>query len=116
MGAIAVPAGDVFGVAVTVGQGKPIRAADVRGVGLRQFGELLGDVLYSQDNLNALVGALQEAILADITDFALRGLAGAALIGSMDSPIAGTDGNREFLMGLRKGLPSAVKTAIQPLV
>lgn len=46
--------------------------------------------------------ALQDAILADITDFALRGLAGAELIGSMDSPITGTDGNREFLLGLRK--------------
>ncbi len=47
--------------------------------------------------------ALQEAILADITDFALRGLAGAELIGSMDSPITGADGNREFLLGLRRG-------------
>lgn len=46
--------------------------------------------------------ALQEAILADITDFALRELAGAELIGSMDSPITGADGNREFLLGLRK--------------
>ncbi len=29
-------------------------------------------------------------------------LAGVPLIGSMDSPITGTDGNREFLLGLRK--------------
>lgn len=46
--------------------------------------------------------AVQDAVLADITAFALRDLAGAQLIGSMDSPITGTDGNREFLLGLRK--------------
>ncbi|MDF9827349.1 23S rRNA (cytidine1920-2'-O)/16S rRNA (cytidine1409-2'-O)-methyltransferase [Ereboglobus sp. PH5-10] len=46
---------------------------------------------------------LQNAILADITEFALRELPGPALIGSMDSPITGADGNREFLLGLRKG-------------
>jgi len=46
--------------------------------------------------------AVQDAVLADITAFALRVLPNAALIGSMDSPITGTDGNREFLLGLRK--------------
>ena len=47
--------------------------------------------------------AVQEAVLADITGFALRDLPGAQLVGSMDSPITGTDGNREFLLGVRKG-------------
>ena len=46
--------------------------------------------------------AVQDAVLADITAFALRDLPGAKLVGSMDSPITGTDGNREFLLGLRK--------------
>jgi 23S rRNA (cytidine1920-2'-O)/16S rRNA (cytidine1409-2'-O)-methyltransferase len=52
--------------------------------------------------------AVQDAVLADVTAFALRELAGAELIGSMDSPITGTDGNREFLLGLSKrGRPPA---------
>lgn len=46
--------------------------------------------------------AVQDAVLTDITAFALAELRGATLIGSMDSPITGTDGNREFLIGLRK--------------
>jgi 23S rRNA (cytidine1920-2'-O)/16S rRNA (cytidine1409-2'-O)-methyltransferase len=47
--------------------------------------------------------AVQDAVLADVTAFALGTLAGARLAGSMDSPIAGSDGNREFLLGLGKG-------------
>ena len=46
--------------------------------------------------------AIQQRILASIQSFALKQLAGAALIGTMDSPIKGTDGNREFLMGLTR--------------
>jgi 23S rRNA (cytidine1920-2'-O)/16S rRNA (cytidine1409-2'-O)-methyltransferase len=46
--------------------------------------------------------AVQDAVLADIQSFALHQLGGATLIGTMDSPITGTDGNREFLLGLRK--------------
>jgi len=46
--------------------------------------------------------AVQDAILTDIQAFALSELSGANLIGTMDSPITGTDGNREFLLGLRK--------------
>ena len=46
--------------------------------------------------------AVQDAIIADIQAFSLTQLPGAELIGSMDSPITGTDGNREFLLGLRK--------------
>ncbi len=46
--------------------------------------------------------AIQERILREIIEFALASLPGAELIGSMDSPIKGTDGNREFLIGLRQ--------------
>lgn len=46
--------------------------------------------------------AVQEAALAKVRDFALQKLRGATLVGTMDSPIAGTDGNREFLLGLQK--------------
>lgn len=46
--------------------------------------------------------AVQDAVLAGIQAFALAHLPGSALIGTMDSPITGTDGNREFLLGLRK--------------
>ena len=45
--------------------------------------------------------AIHERVLATIQNFALRELHGAELIGTMDSPIKGTDGNREFLLGLR---------------
>ena len=46
--------------------------------------------------------AVQDAVLADIQGFALAQLPGSTLVGTMDSPITGTDGNREFLLGLRK--------------
>jgi 23S rRNA (cytidine1920-2'-O)/16S rRNA (cytidine1409-2'-O)-methyltransferase len=46
--------------------------------------------------------AVQDAALARVRDFALRELPGADLIGTMDSPITGADGNREFLLALRK--------------
>ena len=51
--------------------------------------------------------AVQDAILTDIQAFALTQLPGSQLIGTMDSPITGTDGNREFLLGLRKDALSA---------
>jgi len=46
--------------------------------------------------------AVQEAVLVDVTAFALAQLPGAVLLGSMESPITGADGNREFLLGLKK--------------
>ena len=46
--------------------------------------------------------AVQDAVLADIQAFALAQLRNAHLVGTMDSPITGTDGNREFLLGLKK--------------
>jgi 23S rRNA (cytidine1920-2'-O)/16S rRNA (cytidine1409-2'-O)-methyltransferase len=46
--------------------------------------------------------AVQQATLADVRDFALRELPATELLGVIDSPITGSDGNREFLIGLRK--------------
>ena len=46
--------------------------------------------------------AVQEATLTGVRDFALAELSNATLIGTIDSPITGADGNREFLLGLRK--------------
>ena len=46
--------------------------------------------------------AVQEAALATVREFALAELRGARLVGTMDSPITGADGNREFLLCLRK--------------
>ncbi len=46
---------------------------------------------------------VQEAALAAVRDFALSELPGVQLVGTMDSPITGADGNREFLLCLRKG-------------
>jgi 23S rRNA (cytidine1920-2'-O)/16S rRNA (cytidine1409-2'-O)-methyltransferase len=46
--------------------------------------------------------AVQEATLAKVRDFALAKLPGARLLGTMNSPITGADGNREFLLGLKK--------------
>ena len=46
--------------------------------------------------------AVRARVLAEVRDFALRELAGAELIGDMECPVHGADGNREFLLGLRK--------------
>jgi 23S rRNA (cytidine1920-2'-O)/16S rRNA (cytidine1409-2'-O)-methyltransferase len=46
--------------------------------------------------------AKQDAIRDDIINFATETLASAKLIGRVDSPISGADGNREFLFGLQK--------------
>jgi 23S rRNA (cytidine1920-2'-O)/16S rRNA (cytidine1409-2'-O)-methyltransferase len=46
--------------------------------------------------------AVQEKTLATVREFALAQLRGATLVGSIDSPITGADGNREFLLALRK--------------
>lgn len=47
--------------------------------------------------------AVQTAVLDNVRDFALTELSAATLIGTMDSPITGADGNREFLLVLKKG-------------
>ncbi|QYM78404.1 TlyA family RNA methyltransferase [Horticoccus luteus] len=49
--------------------------------------------------------AVQAAALARVREFALGHLRGAQLLGSIDSPITGADGNREFLLALRKTSP-----------
>ena len=46
---------------------------------------------------------VQQAVLAGVRAFALAELPGCRLTGSIDSPITGADGNREFLMVLNKG-------------
>lgn len=46
--------------------------------------------------------AVQTAVLEGVRDFALGELPGAELVGTMDSPITGADGNREFLLALKK--------------
>ena len=51
--------------------------------------------------------AVQDAVLAGIREFALANLPHATVVGSMDSPITGTDGNREFLFGLCKAATTA---------
>jgi 23S rRNA (cytidine1920-2'-O)/16S rRNA (cytidine1409-2'-O)-methyltransferase len=45
--------------------------------------------------------AVQEAALTRVRDFAAS-LAGAAILGAIDSPITGADGNREFLLVVAK--------------
>ncbi|OHE72978.1 MAG: hypothetical protein A2007_02055 [Verrucomicrobia bacterium GWC2_42_7] len=45
----------------------------------------------------------QEQVKETIVQFAISHLTGSQLIGSISSPITGTDGNREFLMALCKG-------------
>jgi 23S rRNA (cytidine1920-2'-O)/16S rRNA (cytidine1409-2'-O)-methyltransferase len=52
-------------------------------------------------------GVLRDAILQEnlrdsLVSFALQHLDGSCLLGLMDSPLRGTRGNREFLMGLKK--------------
>ena len=45
---------------------------------------------------------VQQAVLAGVRAFALAELPGCRLTGSIDSPITGADGNREFLLVLDK--------------
>jgi 23S rRNA (cytidine1920-2'-O)/16S rRNA (cytidine1409-2'-O)-methyltransferase len=45
---------------------------------------------------------VRERVLAEVRDFALKELAGATLRGEMECPVHGADGNREYLLGLRK--------------
>jgi 23S rRNA (cytidine1920-2'-O)/16S rRNA (cytidine1409-2'-O)-methyltransferase len=46
--------------------------------------------------------AVRIRALGKVRAFALERLPGARLIGEMESPLPGADGNREFLLGLRK--------------
>jgi 23S rRNA (cytidine1920-2'-O)/16S rRNA (cytidine1409-2'-O)-methyltransferase len=55
--------------------------------------------------------AVQEAALAGVRDFATTRLPGVNVVGDIESPITGADGNREFLLGLRKE-PAAPRHAV----
>lgn len=46
--------------------------------------------------------AVRERVRAEVRGFALAELPGAALAGEMECPVHGADGNREFLLGLRR--------------
>lgn len=46
--------------------------------------------------------SVRAAALAKVREFARTDLASCAVLGEMDSPIEGADGNREFLLGLEK--------------
>ena len=46
--------------------------------------------------------AVRARVLAGVRDFALRELPGAGLIGEMECPVHGADGNREYLLGLAR--------------
>lgn len=46
--------------------------------------------------------AVRARVLAEVRDFAFKELPGATLVGEMESPVHGADGNREFLLGLKK--------------
>ncbi len=46
--------------------------------------------------------AIQQRVLEEIRSFALETLPGASLVGVVDSPLRGADGNREFLLGLKR--------------
>ncbi|HVW21186.1 MAG TPA: TlyA family RNA methyltransferase [Opitutaceae bacterium] len=50
--------------------------------------------------------AVRAAALERVRSFALAALPGAGLLGAIDSPIEGAEGNREFLLGLRKTPPA----------
>lgn len=45
---------------------------------------------------------VRERVLAEVRDFSLRELPGAHVVGEMECPIHGTDGNREYLLGLTR--------------
>ena len=45
---------------------------------------------------------VQAAVLHRVRDYALTKLPGATLVGTIDSPLTGADGNREFLLGLKR--------------
>jgi len=58
--------------------------------------------------------AVQDAALAKVRDFALAGLPDAELLGHIDSPIKGADGNREFLLALCKRVASDIREGEEP--
>ena len=51
--------------------------------------------------------AVRTRVLAEVRAFALHELLSAALIGEMECPVHGADGNREYLLGLTKTVAPA---------
>jgi 23S rRNA (cytidine1920-2'-O)/16S rRNA (cytidine1409-2'-O)-methyltransferase len=48
--------------------------------------------------------AVRQAALDGVRNFALAELPDAQFLGEMESTVSGADGNREYLLGLKKGL------------
>ena len=48
--------------------------------------------------------AVRLRVLAEVREFAVRELPGATVLGEMECPVHGTDGNREFLLGLTRAV------------
>ena len=46
--------------------------------------------------------AVRLRVMTEVREFALRELKGAEVFGEMECPVAGADGNREFLLGLKR--------------
>ena len=46
--------------------------------------------------------AVRQRVMDEVREFALRDLKGVEVFGEMECPVAGADGNREFLLGLKK--------------
>jgi len=59
--------------------------------------------------------AVQQAALDGVREFALAELPHAQLVGTMDSPITGADGNREFLLALRHTPLPPASSALPPI-
>lgn len=55
--------------------------------------------------------AVHARVEAEIRQFALGTLPGAELLGAIPSPLIGADGNREFLLGLRRASTPGATTA-----
>ena len=56
---------------------------------------------FTNEEIGQLIGKMAEKIRDEIVEFARENLSLSNLIGVIDSPIKGTDGNREFLFGIK---------------
>jgi len=54
---------------------------------------------------------VRQRVLAEVRQFALDELPGAKVVGEMECPVHGADGNREFLLGLSKAAATEHPTA-----
>jgi 23S rRNA (cytidine1920-2'-O)/16S rRNA (cytidine1409-2'-O)-methyltransferase len=46
--------------------------------------------------------SVRERVLREISEFVTEQLSGAKIIGSMESPLSGADGNKEFLLAVSR--------------